>query len=318
MSTYRKILSSLRGVGYRYWALIAFLVLSALVVLWVMWPHSEELGQSGLPGIPGAGYPPEVKWEEIDPAYLVSFSSRTKPTDASGKPYPMVQGYLRKPPGPGPFPAVVVNHTRYIFPHHKAWVDRLAEWGYVALLVNLIPLNIKEMGIPGLPSVAERTDAAFSALDYLQRQPFVRSDKVGALGWIIFGGAAVMVALETSPEKPDQPNLPIFTLRPEQRFRAGVAYYPDCPKVPPFFSAPLLVLVGDKDRRKHHEDCKRLETQRKNPEQPLQVIVYPGATSNFDLGIEGVDGWGVKYSSDPKATADSIQRIHAFLDQHLR
>ena len=312
MSTYRKILSSLHGIAFRHSAL------SALIALGIVWLLTAYPNKSSGLGVPGSEFPEEVNWEQLNPADLVSIPSRTKLTDFAGKPYPMVPGYLRKPPGSGPFPAVVVNHSRYIFPHYKAWVDRLAEWGYVALLVNLRPLNIKELGLMGDPTVAERADAAFSALGYLQRQSFVRADKVGTLGWYKWGGGAVMMALEASPEKPDQPYLPLFTLRPEQRFRAGAAYFPECPSVSRYYSAPMLVLAGDKDYRWLHISCKKLEEQPGNKAQPPQVVIYPGATSNFDFGMDGVDDIGNKYFYDAAATEDSIQRIREFLDKHLK
>ncbi|MDH4247719.1 MAG: dienelactone hydrolase family protein [Deltaproteobacteria bacterium] len=312
MSIHRNIVSPLKGMGFRHWAVLA------LIALGIVWLLTAYRNPSSGPEVPGSIFPEEVKWEQLKPTDLVSFPSRTKAADLAGKPYPMVQGYLRKPPGPGPFPAVVVNHSRYIFPHYKAWVDRLAEWGYVAMLVHLRPLRVKGLGLEGDPTVVERTDAAFSALGYLQRQSFVRADKVGALGWYMWGGNAVMMALEASPEKPDQPYLPLFTLRPEQRFRAGVAYYPNCPNVLPFYSAPLLVFVGDKDPRYQYPACKKLETQTMNPSQPMQTIVYPGATHAFDAGMDGVDDIGNPYFYDAAATADSTQRIRAFLDQHLK
>ncbi|MDH4248991.1 MAG: hypothetical protein OEW39_14380, partial [Deltaproteobacteria bacterium] len=242
MSTYRKIFSLLHGIGFRYWALIA------LIVLGIVWLYSSGQDQSSGEGSSGFTYPQEVKWEELDPAHLVSFPTRTKATDSAGKPWPQVQGYLRKPPGPGPFPAMVV-HGSLNLPHHKAWVERLAEWGYVAVLVNLRPFFIKGMGAEGGPTVPERADAYFSALGYLQQQSFVRADKVGVMGWHMYGGGGVMMALEASPEKPDQPNLPLFTLRPEQRFKAGVVYYANCPNTSPYFSAPLLLFLGGNDSR---------------------------------------------------------------------
>ena len=312
MSTYRKILSPLHGIAFRQWAVFALFALGSV------WSHTAALGQSSGPGVRGPVFPEEVKWEQLNPADLVSIPSRTKLTDFAGKPYPMVQGYLRKPPGSGPFPAMVVMHGVYNFPHFMAWVDRLAEWGYVAVLVNLVPMNLKGMGIMGGPDLPERADAAFSALGYLQRQPFVRADKVGALSWHMQGGTAVMMALEASPEKPDQPNLPLFTLRPEQRFRAGVVYYANCPRFPPFYSAPLLLFVGGKDSRNTQEGCRKMQAKPVNTAQPIELVVYPNATDFFEFGMDGVDPFGSKYFYDPAATADSIQRIRAFLDKHLK
>nr|WP_264484369.1 dienelactone hydrolase family protein [Mesorhizobium sp. PAMC28654] len=49
-----------------------------------------------------------------------------------------LQGYLTRPQGEGPFPAVVVLHgCMGLFPsERKAWSERLSSWGYVVLFVD--------------------------------------------------------------------------------------------------------------------------------------------------------------------------------------
>ncbi len=60
---------------------------------------------------------------------LVKFTSAGR-----GEP---VQGYLTRPKGAGPFPAVVLLHTCLGLPAGRAEIGaRIASWGYVALFVD--------------------------------------------------------------------------------------------------------------------------------------------------------------------------------------
>jgi dienelactone hydrolase len=48
-----------------------------------------------------------------------------------------LRGLIAKPEGAGPFPAVVMIHDcRGVRHYQHEWVRQLANWGYVALLVN--------------------------------------------------------------------------------------------------------------------------------------------------------------------------------------
>ena len=48
-----------------------------------------------------------------------------------------IQGYLTRPKGAGPFPAVVLLHTCLGLPaNRRSIADALAAWGYVALFVD--------------------------------------------------------------------------------------------------------------------------------------------------------------------------------------
>ena len=64
-----------------------------------------------------------------------------------------VIGYMAKPPGPGPFPAVVLLHGCGGF--HSlmlSWADRLARFGYTALAVDSFgPRGIDEQCSGGFP-----------------------------------------------------------------------------------------------------------------------------------------------------------------------
>ena len=85
-----------------------------------------------------------------------------------------IQGYLTRPKGKGPFPAVVLLHTCLGLPEARASIgERIAAWGYVALFVDdFATRGLKETCAvdfqPALPN-------AYGALAYLSRLPYVDS-----------------------------------------------------------------------------------------------------------------------------------------------
>jgi dienelactone hydrolase len=102
-------------------------------------------------------------------------------------------GYLARPQGSGPFPAVVVLHGCGGFHEDMlAWADRLRRWGYVALAVDSFgPRGIET----ACGSFGDQPADAFQALAYLKTQPYVRADHVAVLGFSM-GGASVLAVLE--------------------------------------------------------------------------------------------------------------------------
>ena len=77
----------------------------------------------------------------VAPAELVKFDS------VPPGPTPLVlQGYLRRPSGAGPFPAVVLWHGCGGFPEpvDQDWGVKVTSWGYVALTIDSFgPRGIK-------------------------------------------------------------------------------------------------------------------------------------------------------------------------------
>src|SRR5262245_21100671 len=101
-----------------------------------------------------------------------------------------VTGYLARPPGAGPFSAVVLLHGCGGF--HRSmisWADRLARFGYAALAIDSFgPRGIDEhCGGLFVDQVAD----AYEALRYLTSKPFVRASHVAVMGFSM-GGLSVL------------------------------------------------------------------------------------------------------------------------------
>ena len=97
-------------------------------------------------------------------AELVKFASA-----GQGDP---IQGYLSRPKGAGPFPAVVLLHTCLGLPSERASIgERIAGWGYVALFVDdFATRGLKETcAVDFKPAVAD----AYGALASLASLPDV-------------------------------------------------------------------------------------------------------------------------------------------------
>jgi len=125
-------------------------------------------------------------------------------------------GYLAKPDGAGPFPAVVVLHGCSGFTsRYSVMADRLKSWGYVALAIDSLgPRGRGKACVSG--GRGDQPLDAYAGLDFLAAQPFVDADRIGLLGYPMGGGSALMAAERGLIEQ-------LFP----KKFRAVVAYYPN-------------------------------------------------------------------------------------------
>lgn len=112
-----------------------------------------------------------------------------------------VGAVLHRPPGPGPFPALVVLHGDFgLTDGVKEQARRLAGMGYVTLAPDLyrgerpkelLDAHIMDRGVP-----EERVQADVKgAVDYLTGRPDVVKDAVGVIGWDSGGGYALDAAI---------------------------------------------------------------------------------------------------------------------------
>lgn len=256
--------------------------------------------------------------------------------NGAGQPGTMLDGYLFRPDGAGPFPAIVGLHgcsgmfvrgTSTISSIYRAWGAELTRHGFVFLLVDSFgPRRRGQMCSTDafdFDIFRRRPRDAFGALWYLQAQPFVRRDRIGLAGWSQGGGAALYAIGRQSPLRPSNP-LPVD-------FRAALAFYPGAcneqRQGTGWSSAtPLLVLMGAEDVWTPVVPCRTFLDGVIARGNAVEVLVYPGAHHAFDVpnnprrelpeyrtraGVVPIVG------TDPVARADALQRVPAFFTRYL-
>lgn len=270
------------------------------------------------PSSAGATY--ETEWVEF-PA-LKAFE---------GKPVTL-QALLFKPPGAGPFPAVVLLHgcggmltsQGYETRSYRFWLDLLASNGYAALLVDSFNprgyRTICDQQKRAILISRERVDDAYAALHWLAAQPGVRSDRIGLLGWSN-GGSGTLYTLRANRASPG--------------FRSGVAFYPGCralsqSKTPYHPYAPLLVLAGEADDWTPAAACVELTKIARAQGATMDIVTYPGAHHGFDRINSPVryrpnvrnankpGGRGATVGEHPQAREDAVRRTLEFFDGTLK
>ena len=254
----------------------------------------------------------------------VSFPSKDGKTE--------LVGYLFKPQGSGPFPALVMLHGRAgpyssaakgiyaahtLTQRHKAWGEFWAERGYLALHVDSFGPRGYAQGFPRNsyknrpPAVSEQTVRpldAYGGLEYLRGRSDVIADRVGVQGWSN-GAMTLLAALADTAPGIGQPS-------PQTGFRAALALYPGCREQEkqnyrPY--APLLMLLASEDEEVSPVVCQRVAQQTLARGAELEVVVYPGAQHAFD------DPGSRKQANAANRAAMKDARIRAeqFFAQHL-
>lgn len=213
-------------------------------------------------------------------------------------PRPMaVKGWIYRPEGNGPFPAVILLHgSGGLYLYHHAWATWLRAEGYVAFLVD---------------SLSAAHDV-FAAATYLKTLPFVRADRIGVMGTSRGGTEAINAGN-------DQRHFPEIGLK------ALVALYPNCNMFSYKGSTPLLMLLGGRDDWTPAGPCQRIARHAREEGRPVYDVLYPDAYHGFDnpdLGarVHHTMSWGVPVTlaHDSQAHADSEKQIRRFLEEHLK
>ena len=231
---------------------------------------------------------------------------------------PSLPGILHKPDGKGPFPAVVMlcgcsgyanapDMTRY-----SNWAERLASWGYVALLLDSFTPRGFPNGIceySGVVGSYDRANDAYAGKLYLSKLSFVDFKNIFVIGWSHGGDGVLNIIDKTHRDKNVEP------------FKAGVAFYPYCtPPLEP--DTPILVLIGAKDDWCPDSMAKGTKNVyiSKNWKPEFALTIYPNAYHRFDDETlkTGIMFFGHHLQYDPEAITDAIPRMKGFLDKYLR
>ncbi len=245
----------------------------------------------------------------LEPDHRIEFRSGATPSNPLNfnQPYSRIAGYLYKPKGEGPYPAIVLLHDEVgIYRVQIEWAKQLADWNYVALVVD-------SRDRPDYtPSRMMMAQDAYGALKHLHGLTFVDPERIAVMGWS-WGSDAILRALKVAPQQPS----PMFTSEPNYRFKAGIAYYPRCSPVVTTLYAPLLIFLGDKDEYFPQGGCDSFPNENRAGGEPYRITVYPGATVLFDYGLTGQYRGNEPIVPDPAATKDAIERVKAFLLEKL-
>lgn len=204
----------------------------------------------------------------------VSFPSN----DATATP---LTGFLYRPSGAGPFPAVVALHGCNGLlgaggnpgKREADWAERLTAAGYAVLF----PDSFNPRGVRQVCTVKQaerpvqprgRSFDAAGAADWLAAQPFIDKHRLALMGWS-HGGSTVLWTVRSgaAPRLAD--------------FKTAVAFYPGC-RVPLERAEwrprlPLKILIGAVDDWTPPAPCRELAAK-----HGASYIEYPGAYHAFD------------------------------------
>jgi dienelactone hydrolase len=248
----------------------------------------------------------------------------------------LLDGYLFRPAGGDRRPAVVFLHgcgglfsrtTGLIESRERAWASDLNRRGYAVLMVDSFgPRNHGEMcSQSGFDRelYLKRPRDAYAALLYLQTQPYVRSDRIGVLGWSE-GGGAILYAIRAQ-------SLGRTAELPQGDFRAAVVFYPaSCSERRQqgwTSTVPLLALLGAEDVWTPAAPCKELLGAAAAHGSRVEMQVYPGAYHGFDRANSPIHEYPEYRTSagvvpilgtDPAARQDALTRVPAFLARFLQ
>lgn len=227
-----------------------------------------------------------------------------------------IQGYLAKPDGAGPFPAVIGLHgcAEMHDTTKQRLVDQLVGWGYVVLLVD----SYATRGIDhactsnAFATFVKRRPDAYGAIVFLARQTYVDPQRIAAVGFSA-GAWVTLFAAETN-------SFELFVPASNLRLRAAVAFNPPCQAAGARPGIPTLILVGALDDWTPAADCSSKIASWGNDGPPVELVVYPGAYHGFYYSYlqpgRTLFGHWLEFNGEAADNAD--QRLHQFLDRHLK
>lgn len=236
----------------------------------------------------------------------------------------VIKGYLRRPPGNSPVPAVVALHgcgglfsaMGTMAAREVDWAERLVADGYAVLLPDSFNTRgyrqiCTQRGEERAIRPAHRAHDALAAARWLAAQPFVDGLRLALIGWSN-GGSTVLATVDASRKE-----------RSASPFRAAIAFYPGCrisaERAGYATNVPLTILIGGADDWTSPEPCRALAGK-----ASVRLIEYPGAVHDFDhpnaprrtrtgVGVSSGGTGTVQVGTDPAARAAAIDEVRRVL-----
>ncbi|WP_158816415.1 dienelactone hydrolase family protein [Methylocapsa sp. S129] len=215
-----------------------------------------------------------------------------------------IQGYLSRPNGAGPFPAIVLLHSCLGLPaNRRAIADMFAGWGYVALFVD--DFTIRGIRDTCATDFGEGIADAFGALAFLSRRPDVDPKRIAAVGYSQGADTALQIASARFAAA--------FAIPRDLNFKVAAAFYPPCANQADVrMKIPTLILIGGSDQVTPAGDCERLARNQPDLGLDFKLVVYPGAHHLFDdpglVAGKRLLGMWLQYDADADERSKSEMR----------
>jgi len=230
-----------------------------------------------------------------------SFAADAKPVSyKSGD--ETVKGLLYTPAGKGPFPAIIVIHEYWgLNDWVKEQASKLSDQGYEALAIDLYrgkvattPDLAHEL-MRGVPEDRAKRDL-HAAFEFLQAQPSVKKDRIGAIGWCMGGGYSLDVALQEPTLAADVINYGHLATDPAELKN---------------INAPILGSFGGQDQGITPDDVHEFEAAMKQLDKKVEIKIYDDAGHAFENPNN-------KTGYRPADAADAWKRTVNFLAENLK
>ncbi len=235
--------------------------------------------------------------------------SRTVQLTASDGQMP---AYECQPVGKSPAPAVIVIMEAFGLNNHiKDVTERVAREGYVAVAPDLyyrfgspiVPYEDLPKAIGYLQQLQDDKimgDIGVT-IAHLKKQPFVRADRIGIMGFCMGGKFTFLAAAKHAND-----------------LKAAVSFYgggiaADSPTAPINFAGeikhPILCLFGEKDPLIPIEQAKKVDETLGRLKKSYEVKIYTGATHGFFCNE--------RPSYHPDSAKDAWEKTKIWFTRHL-
>jgi dienelactone hydrolase len=256
-----------------------------------------------------------------------------------------ITGRFEKPPGAGPFPAVILLHGCEGYQpglwHTTTMANVLHHDGYATLIID----SYTPRGYTTCDSVSavERVLDVYAAAAMLAGRAEIQRDKIAVLGFAQGGGTAIITAAVSAPAGPgpvmlkdiEEEQGAAYLAKWQAQFKdaaanfaarggkivAYVALYPSYCHVAQHenFAAPLLILIGEWDNQLSGEACEQLAAVPRPGAPEVRFKLYPGASRGFDVTLGHRSSEYSRFSpADRDAANDAPLEIGNFLHQYLK
>ncbi len=211
-----------------------------------------------------------------------------------------MESFLVKPEGMGPFPGLVVIHEIFgLNDNIRGIANRFAEEGYAALAVDLFSNRNRVLcmmqlihGMMIRPLNNAVVAELQSSIAFLQRQPGVDRDRIGAVGFCMGGGYALQLAVTAKGMK------------------ASSAFYGAAPKPLEAFvqSCPIIGSYPEKDFSA--EGARELDAVLEKYNIPHDIKFYENTQHSFFNQQ--------RTPFEVEASKDAWRRMLSFFGEHLK